>query len=243
MMIEDEEKPMKTIFTFASNELLKVDQAGGKALALIQMTMAGMPVPPGFIMTVSFFEPWIAILQTSPEWAAMKKSEASEIGQTARALQTLCHALQFTDHQKEELEITLKLFREENHGHLYAIRSSSPEEDLEGASFAGGYETTLGVTADAIEAAILHSFTSSFDERVFLYKREHGFPIDQPRIAVVIQQQVDADRASDAPDRHEEIREIRPGTEQLGEFIDDDEQPGQRFQIRAVSAQVQVAVQ
>jgi pyruvate,water dikinase len=172
-----------------------VDQAGGKALALIQMSGVGMPVPRGFVLTVSFFEPWIAILQASPEWAAMKKSEAIEIGQTARALQTLCHALQFSDHQKEELEITLKLFREENHGHLYAVRSSSPEEDLEGASFAGGYETTLGVTADAIEAAILHSFTSSFDERVFLYKKEHRLQIDQPRIAVIVQQQVDAESA------------------------------------------------
>jgi pyruvate,water dikinase len=194
-MIKDEEKTMKTIFTFASNELLKVDQAGGKALALIQMSGAGMPVPPGFVLTVSFFEPWIAILHTSPEWAAMKKSEAGGIGQTARALQVLCRTLKFTDHQKEEIEITLKLFREENHGHLYAVRSSSPEEDLEGASFAGGYETSLGVTADAIEAAILHSFTSSFDERVFLYKKEHGFQIDQPRIAVIVQQQVDAESA------------------------------------------------
>ena len=186
---------MKTIFTFASNELLQVDQAGGKALALIQMSGAGMPVPPGFVLTVNFFEPWIAILQTSPEWAAMKKSEASEIGQTTRALQALCRALQFTDHQKEELEITLKLFREENQGHLYAVRSSSPEEDLEGASFAGGYETTLGVTTEKIAAAILHSFISSFDERVFLYKKEHGFRLDQPRIAVIVQQQVDAESA------------------------------------------------
>ncbi|NTV36967.1 MAG: hypothetical protein HGA53_08440, partial [Anaerolineaceae bacterium] len=121
--------------------------------------------------------------------------EIGEMGQTARALQALCRTLTFTDTQKEELELTLKFFREEDNGHLYAVRSSSPEEDLEGASFAGGYETTLGVTADTLEAAILHSFTSSFDERVFLYKKERGILIDQPRIAVVIQQQVDAESA------------------------------------------------
>ena len=78
---------------------------------------------------------------------------------------------------------------------FFAVRSSSPEEDLEGASFAGGYETTLGVTVETLEAAILHSFTSSFDERVFLYKKEHGFQLDHPRIAVVVQQQVDAESA------------------------------------------------
>ena len=48
---------------------------------------------------------------------------------------------------------------------------------------------------DGLEAAIRHSFTSSFDERVFLYKREHGFRIDQPRTAVIIQQQVEAEAA------------------------------------------------
>ena len=89
----------------------------------------------------------------------------------------------------------MKEFWEKNPGHLVAVRSSSPEEDLEGASFAGGYETTLGVPENAIEAAIRHSFISSFDERVFLYKKEHRFRFDLPRIAVAIQAQVDAESA------------------------------------------------
>jgi pyruvate,water dikinase len=76
---------------------------------------------------------------------------------------------------------------------LFAVRSSSPEEDLESASFAGGYETALGVTPENLEAAIRDSFASSFDQRVVLYKREHGFPTDRARIAVIVQQQVDAD--------------------------------------------------
>ena len=47
----------------------------------------------------------------------------------------------------------------------------------------------------AIEEAILHSFISSFNARIFLYKKEHGFRLDQPRIAVIVQQQVDAESA------------------------------------------------
>ncbi|MCX6053329.1 MAG: PEP-utilizing enzyme [Chloroflexi bacterium] len=186
---------MKSIISFSTNTLPEIDHVGGKALALIQMTKAGMPVPPGFILAVKFFAPWMDILKQAPEWSSMKKSGLSDIGQMARALQTLCRTLKFTDHQKEELEITLKSFQEENHGHLYAVRSSSPEEDLEGASFAGGYETTLGVTEANLKTAILHSFTSSFDERVFLYKIKHGFRRALPRIAVIVQQQVDAERA------------------------------------------------
>jgi phosphoenolpyruvate synthase/pyruvate phosphate dikinase len=186
---------MNSIFPFTSSEIHSLEQAGGKALALIQMTHAGMPVPPGFVLTVEFFEPWMDSLKRSSEWTALTKADNSRIGQTAKALQELCRNLHFTKQQKEELTTALNEFREKDHAGLLAVRSSSPEEDLEGASFAGGYETTLGVTIYKIDQAILHSFTSSFDERVFLYKKEHGFRIDQPRIAVVVQQQVDAESA------------------------------------------------
>ena len=184
-----------TIIPFTDLDLPPVDQAGGKALALMQMTAAGMPVPPGFVLTVNFFEPWTAVLRGTSAWAGIANADAAGIGATARALQAACQALRLTEGQKDDLDRALNAFRAEYHGHLFAVRSSSPEEDLDGASFAGGYETMLGVTTDGIEAAIRHAFASSFDERVFLYKREHGFRLDQPRIAVIVQQQVDADSA------------------------------------------------
>lgn len=45
---------MTTIFSFDTTQLPNLEQAGGKALALIEMTNAGMPVPPGFVLTVDF---------------------------------------------------------------------------------------------------------------------------------------------------------------------------------------------
>ncbi len=186
---------MNTIVQFNSKHLPSLEQAGGKALALIEMTNAGMSVPPGFVLTVAFFRPWLDSLQDSPHLSTLATASDHQLGATARALQDLCRALTFTAEQSAELEHALAAFRPEDHGHLFAVRSSSPEEDLEGASFAGGYETMLGVMLDQLEAAIRHSFTSSFDERVFLYKKEHGFRLDQPRIAVIVQQQINADSA------------------------------------------------
>jgi phosphohistidine swiveling domain-containing protein len=183
---------MNTIVPFDAPELPRNDQVGSKALSLIIMTRAGMPVPPGIVLTVDFFAPWIAAMQVTPEWNALLSAKGEELGRVTRTLQTMCHSLQLTDRQHEELENALATFQDAHHALLFAVRSSSPEEDLEGASFAGGYETTLGVTVETLEAAIQYSFASSFDERVFLYKREHGFQLDQPRIAIVIQQQIDA---------------------------------------------------
>ena len=184
---------MSLIFPFTSPNFPALEQAGGKALALVQMTAAGMPVPPGLVLTVRFFEPWLEILKQSPAWEVLTTN--GEIGPAARAFQAQCGTLALTPEQSSELETALNTFRTQHGGNLFAVRSSSPEEDLEGASFAGGYETTLGVRLEGIEAAIRHSFASSFDERVFIYKKEHGFRLDQPRIAVIIQQQVDAEAA------------------------------------------------
>ena len=159
------------------------------------MMRAGLPVPPGFVLAVDFFEPWIAALQATSEWAAVQCAGDADLVQAVRALQALCCDMRFTSQQEMQLNSELTAFQAVSGARFFAVRSSSPEEDLEGASFAGGYETTLGVTVDTLKAAIVHSFASSFDARVFLYKQEHGFSIAQPRIAVIVQQQVDADAA------------------------------------------------
>jgi phosphoenolpyruvate synthase/pyruvate phosphate dikinase len=186
---------MNTIAPFDSPESPRLDQVGSKALSLITMTRAGMPVPPGFVLTVDFFAPWMAALQTTPEWNALLEAQGEDLNRVTRTLQAVCRSLQLTDRQRAELENALAVFQSDHRARLFAVRSSSPEEDLEGASFAGGYETTLGVTTETLEAAIRHSFASSFDARVLLYKREHGFHLEYPRIALVLQQQVDADSA------------------------------------------------
>ena len=77
----------------------------------------------------------------------------------------------------------------------FAVRSSSPQEDLAQASFAGGYETRLGVRPTDLDDAVRHCFASSLDERVLVYKKEHGFDVLSPAIAVVVQKQIDSEVA------------------------------------------------
>ncbi len=186
---------MKMIFPFTTPELPPLEQIGGKALSLMTMTQAGMPVPPGFVLAVDFFAPWLAALQATAAWNTAQTATADGLGEATRALQAACCALTFDQEQQKALESALAAFQVAYGSTFYAVRSSSPEEDLDSASFAGGYETTLGVTAQTLEAAIRHSFASTFAERVFVYKKEHGLATRQPRIAVIVQQQIDADTA------------------------------------------------
>lgn len=158
------------------------------------MTQAELPVPPGFNLAVAFFEPWIEILQATPEWEAVQSAilDEKDIHPSTTALKAVCAEMVWTDTQEAQLAEALRAFPADS---FFAVRSSSPEEDLAGASFAGGYETFLGVTQATLLDAVRGCFASAFDERVFVYKQQQGFAVEQPRIAVVVQQQIASDVA------------------------------------------------
>ncbi len=60
------------IYIFDASPLPTLTEVGGKGLSLIRMTQSGLPVPPGFKLSVAFFAPWITDLQATPEWQAVQ---------------------------------------------------------------------------------------------------------------------------------------------------------------------------
>jgi rifampicin phosphotransferase len=163
-------------------------EVGGKGLSLIKMARAGLAIPPGFVLTSSFFDPWLATLQRHRAWRDfVAASTADELKARGLELKTLADDLGFDDASRAAIAKGLSPFATDA---LFAVRSSSPEEDLEGSSFAGGYETVLGVAKTGIEVAVRHAFASCLDARVAIYKQAHGFDWRAPRIAVVVQTQI-----------------------------------------------------
>ena len=75
-----------------------------------------------------------------------------------------------------------------------AVRSSATAEDLPGHSFAGQYETYLGVTSlsDCIEA-IKKCWASLWTERAYDYRQNNGFDHSTINMAVIIQSLIEAD--------------------------------------------------
>ena len=167
---------------------------GGKAASLVRLARAGFPVPDGWLVTTAFFGAWTDAVGGSPEWqevralaaAAPVRAGAARLTAACEAVKTRARALPLDRRQQrvvEELQAALGDRR-------CAVRSSSPEEDLAAVSFAGLYETVLGVTGNGLEDAIRACFVSCLDGRVAVYKQQQHLPVDMPRIALVVHHQV-----------------------------------------------------
>jgi phosphohistidine swiveling domain-containing protein len=73
----------------------------------------------------------------------------------------------------------------------WAVRSSSTAEDSEQASFAGQFETVLGVDADGLANAVLRCWRSGLSDRVTAYAGDRG----RGSMAILIQPMIAADAA------------------------------------------------
>lgn len=170
-----------------------LQQVGGKAFSLITMTRQGFPVPTGFVLTADFFEPWLKKVRASRNWKKLMKAKDADLKKICDAVKKESRDFPFSAEQKKIVEGALAAVDWMDDTPLFAVRSSSPEEDLDGASFAGGYETTLGVTPRMLEKALRNSFVSCLDYRIFIYKREKGFDVGKPSISIIVQEQLDAE--------------------------------------------------
>jgi pyruvate,water dikinase len=180
---------MTQYFTFKDSSRSTAEQVGGKGISLIHLANKGFSVPHAVVISTAFFFPWMERLKTSLEWMAFAQATDDGKVAAATAVKDSCQTLTFTEDQQKTLsEIRHHL---KNEGiTLMAVRSSSPVEDLEGASFAGIYESVMGVTEGTLEGAIKTCFASALDGRVVAYKQDRGYDPHDPKIAVIIQKQV-----------------------------------------------------
>ncbi len=198
------------LYFFTANQTPGLTEVGGKGLSLIEMTRAGLQVPQGFILIKGFFGCWIAKLQATPEWSAFlaavraDKLSDEELKKCTVDLVAACEGLTFTEEQEQQLSKALldlhslssdSVTDGSSGTGLLAVRSSSPQEDLEGASFAGVYESVLGVPPEKILEAVRTVFSSSMSFKAISYKRQRGFDPVRVEIAVIIQEQIASESA------------------------------------------------
>jgi phosphohistidine swiveling domain-containing protein len=156
-------------------------ELGGKALALLRMSDANLPVPAWFVISPTAFTASLTIEQ----------SAALASGQPGfRDLNLL--TLKPADEIEREIDDALRELSSE--GGRFAVRSSAVDEDGSQHSFAGQLDTFLFVTADNVCGKVAAVWRSGFSDRILEYRRQRGIassPSSAP--AVLVQRMVDAD--------------------------------------------------
>jgi pyruvate,water dikinase len=189
-----------------------LDEAGGKGANLGELARAGFPVPPGFVLTTAAYQDFVnangiagRILELAalPADASNDDYEAAaghirdlfaestlpgEIGSELRAAY-----LQLGQHMAATGEDS---GADAGGEPRVAVRSSATAEDLASASFAGQQDTYLNVTGpDAVAAAVIDCWASLWNARAMAYRSRNRIDSSHLRLAVVIQEMVDADAA------------------------------------------------
>jgi pyruvate,water dikinase len=172
--------------------------AGGKGANLGELTAAGLPVPPAFVVGATVYAEFVS--RTGLRERLEARLDGLDVDDSA-ALEAAAHdARALVDAEPVPDRIAEAIVRayEQLAGpdHPVAVRSSATAEDTEAASFAGMNETFLNTRgADAVLEAVRSCWSSLFGARTIFYRAKRGFGQADMDIAVVVQRQIESKRA------------------------------------------------
>ncbi len=158
---------------------------GGKAANLGELMRAGLPVPPGFVVTTDAYAQ-VARLAGLPELFADGSAEPEALREAIRSVGM----------PADIGEAITAAYRRLGAEVPVAVRSSATAEDLPGAAFAGQQDTYLNVVgAEAVLDAVGRCWPSLFTDRAVDYRSRRLIEPGEVRIAVVVQVMVASDTA------------------------------------------------
>jgi len=173
---------------FADLDRQQLPLAGGKGANLGEMTRAGLPVPPGFVLLTPAYRAFVAQggMQAQIEALAAEGESASP------AIRAVFDGPSIP----EPVAAAVTAAYRQLGGGVVAVRSSATAEDLPGASFAGQQETYLNIAGEAaVLEAVRRCWSSLWTPRAISYRARQGIAPADVALAVVIQQQVNSDVA------------------------------------------------
>jgi pyruvate,water dikinase len=186
---------MHALIGFEDLSVDMVAEAGGKGANLGELTRAGFPVPPGFVVTAASYLSAMDDAGVRQDIAHVTSEvdvdDATALHEASVSLRDLvAKAGMGDDLRSQVISAYVRLGRPR-----VAVRSSATSEDTADASFAGMNQTFTNVEGDdELVERIVDCWASLFGERAVAYRRRRGF-VDEPAIAVVVQAMVDSERS------------------------------------------------
>ncbi len=163
-------------FVLALSEISREDlnRVGSKAATLGELLRSGFAVPEGYVLTTSTFRSFV------------RENELTqgEVGPSEDAIRI-----------PADVSSALSTILQRLGGGMLAVRCSGVTEDLPSSSFAGQYETILGVKGRAeLDDAVKRCWLSTFGSRAVEYRRARS-ESGTTDMALLVQKLVRADSA------------------------------------------------
>ncbi|SFL01272.1 phosphoenolpyruvate synthase [Halogranum rubrum] len=175
-----------------------LETVGGKGASLGELTSAGLPVPPGFVVTAGTYRDFIEKSGIDEDLFAAMDIDSEDSKALAGAQERAHELIMGTPMPEEVRAEILEAYRTvgtDGEQAFVAVRSSATAEDLPDASFAGQQETFLNVREKDLLERVKECWASLFSQRAIYYRNQKGFPHHEVDIAVVVQQMVDAEKS------------------------------------------------
>lgn len=165
---------------------------GGKCANLGAMIQMGMPVPPGFAISVKAYKRFVEETGTAPEVSrrieSLGKLEGIEqFDKASQTIRSLIESREIPKDLREEISLAYRaLCAKMGISEVpVAVRSSGLVEDSASASYAGQFETFLNVKGEAeVLDKVKRVWSSAFTARAIAYRARKGIPIGEEMLSV-----------------------------------------------------------
>lgn len=171
-------------------------QVGGKAFHLAQLkTELCLPVPDGFIISSSASNYLIDFNNLRPQinkhLRQLDISSSASLHSASATLTSLIFNATIPAAVEEALTTSWQTLQEQSGSSHFAIRSSAVNEDSD-ISFAGQYDSALGIDSDSIFLAYKRVLAGKFSTRALFYRISHGLLDEETAMAVLVLPMIDA---------------------------------------------------
>jgi phosphohistidine swiveling domain-containing protein len=183
------------------DELRKDDiaLAGGKGANLGELSHAGLPVPPGFVVTTTAYDAFVEANRIADaivgRASLTRADDPAGFEEVAEGIHALFSGGKVPWAIADEVRAAYQELGEDGETPV-AIRSSATAEDLPGMSFAGQQETYLNVRgAEALLDGVKNCWASLWTARAMAYRARQGVDPATVSLAVVVQRMVESEAA------------------------------------------------
>ncbi len=174
-----------------SSQALDPSLVGSKAASVADLIKMGATVPSGFVIPASVFTDFIAPIKREIS-AILDNVDIENTSSSFDAANSIGALLSTADTPAGLAKAISNRVKAIPH-HL-AVRSSATAEDLEGASFAGMYDTFLDATdAQSVLKRVRDVWASYYTGRAISYRQHQRIPHEAGSMAVLVMDLINAD--------------------------------------------------